>query len=362
MSYILVEGGNVQIGDVSAERIDLTKINREDIVKKLNRTLLVVNLRFQRKYGAPLWNPELFKSKKFLSGSAYHFFNKAIPTKDFVSVKRTVGDVDTQVDKFQEKSIEEFLNSITGEKFAAATFVGFKKSAGQFITLWSFDAPKVNIQIDLELVDFVNGSPTDWSNFSHSSAWEDMTAGVKGVFQKYIIRALTTKSLRDVIILKGKKEVPTKVTTTDLAFSVGQGLRQKLEPVMDGNTHRKHDGMFVYKEITTAKSSYTTDLKIMFEILFGVTPSKVELEMFGSYVGCLTLAKKYFSKAELLNLQRGFVFTLWGPSAQGLYRGDPTSDQEEKQVAYKKMLDFLDLNTTNETEVMRVAFYKKYPT
>lgn len=134
----LVCGGNVQIGDVSAERIDLSKLNRASIVHKLTQTLKVVNLGFQKKYGLPLWNKEVFDSREFLSGSAFHFFDKAIPTPEFTKYKNTVGDVDTQVDKAQEKNLGEFLDSITGKTYGYVTFVGYKKSAGQYITLWAF--------------------------------------------------------------------------------------------------------------------------------------------------------------------------------------------------------------------------------
>lgn len=355
------EGGNVQIGDVSAERIDLSKIDRNFIVTRINRTLQMVNLQFQKKYGLPLWNKQLFDSKKFLSGSAFHFFNKAISTPEFVKYKNTVGDIDTQVDKAQETNIKEFLDSIVGQKFGYVSLVGYKTSAGQYITLWAFDQPKINIQIDLELVDFNEGSPTEWSQFSHSSDWNDMKEGIKGVFQKYLLRAMTTKTLREIIILKGKRETPTKVTSTDLAFSVGQGLRQKIEPVMDGDSHRVIDGLPVYKEIATKNSTYINDLGIMFEVLFGVKPSKLELELFGSFVGGLQLIKKHFSTSEQQKVIEGFAFTLWGPAAQGLYRNDPALDMKEKNAAFMKMIDTFGIQyNMDKVDAMRVDYYEKY--
>lgn len=355
------EGGNVQIGEYEAERIDLNKIDRNSIVTRINRTLQMVNLQFQKKYGLPLWNKELFASKKFLSGSAFHFFNKAIATPEFVKYKNTVGDIDTQVDKAQESNIKEFLDSITGQKFGYVTFIGYKSSAGQFITLWQFSQPKINVQIDLELVDFAEGKPTEWSQFSHSSDWADMKEGIKGVFQKYLLRAMTTKTLRDIIILKGKKETPTKVTSTDLAFSVGQGLRVKIAPVMDDGKHRTIDGLQVYKEIPTKESTYINDLKVMFEVLFGVQPSTLELELFGSYVGGLQLIKKHFSVAEQKKVVDGFAFTLWGPGGQGLYRGNPELDQKEKMAAFMKMIDTLGVGyDENKIDKMRVEYYEKY--
>lgn len=357
----LTEGGNVQIGDVSAERIDLNKIDRTSITTRLTRVLQAINLLFKKKHGLPLWNEDLFKSKKFLSGSAYHFFDKAIPTKEFVQYKSTVGDLDTQVDKAQEKNIEEFLDGLKGYRSGYVSFVGYKKSAGQFITLWAFSQPKINIQIDLELVDFNEGKPTDWSQFSHSSDWKDIKEGIKGVFHKYLMRAFTTKTLRDIIILKGKKEVPTKTTSTDLAFSVQQGLRVKIEPVIEDGKHKTIDGLQVYKEIPTKSSTYINDLGIMFEILFGEKPSKVDLEMFNSFVGGLHLAKKYLSSAEQSKLILGFAFTLFGPGAQGLYRGNPELDQKEKMAAFGKMIDTLGASYDKHLiDKMRVDYYQSY--
>ena len=357
----IIEGGNVQIGDVSAERIDLSKINRDFIVTRINRTLQMVNLQFQKKYGLPLWNKELFASKKFLSGSAFHFFDKAIPTPEFKQYKNTVGDIDTQVDKAQEKNIKEFLDSIVGQKFAYVTFIGYKSSAGQFISLWQFNQPKINIQIDLELVDFNNGKPTEWSQFSHSSDWKDMKEGIKGVFQKYLLRALTTKTLRKIIILKGKKEVPTETMSTDLAFSVTQGLRTKIEPVIENGKHKEINGLQVYKEIPTKSSTYINDLQVMFEILFGVKPDKTQLEMFGSFIGGLHLAKKYFKKAEQSTVVLGFAYTLWAPGAQGLYRGKAELDQREKMAAFMKMIDILGVSYDKKTiDDMRVKYYENY--
>ena len=362
----IAEGGNVTIatpkGEVSAERIDLEKIDRDSIAIKLKRALQVINAGFSRKYGVPLWGGDLFKSNAFLSGSSLHFFNTEIPSNVFVQYKRHLGDIDTQVDRAQEQNIKEFLNSIVGQKFGYITFVGFKTSAGQFITLWSFDKPQINVQIDLELVDFADGKPTQWSQFSHSSAWSDMKEGIKGVFQKYLMRALTTKTLREITVLKGKSQTPVKTLSTDLAFSVGQGLRQKLEPVLDETgKHVKIAGLLAYREIPTKSSTYINDLNIMFEILFGVVPTGVDLELFGSFVGGLQLVKKHFSTTEQRKVIEGFAHTLWGPGAQGLYRGNPEQDQSEKMTAFLKMTSVLGSDyDTIAIDKMRVAYYEKY--
>jgi len=360
--FILNEGGNVMIGDKGADRIDLSKINRDTIVPKIEKTLDIVNNTFKKKYGLPLWSGELFKSKKYLSGSAFHFFNRAIPTPEFTKYKNTVGDIDTQVDKMEEKNIETFLKSITGHKFGEAELIGFKKSAGQFITLWHFLSMDINIQIDMELVDFEHGKPTQWSMFSHSSAWNDIASGIKGVFHKYLIRAFSSKTLRDIIILKGKKEVPTKTKATDLAFSVTAGLRIKITPALDAvGKHMMMDGLHVYREIPTNQSNYVTDLAVMFEMLFDRTPSKHDIEMFDSFVGGAELVKKYFNHSDQVRLIGSFAYTLWGKGAQGIYRGDAEKDNVEKMIAFLKLTDTIGVSYDKHSiDTMRAEYYKSY--
>lgn len=358
----IIEGGNVMIGDKGADRIDLSKINRDSIVPKIEKTLEIVNGAFKKKYGLPLWSGELFKSKKYLSGSAFHFFNRAISTPEFTKYKNTVGDVDTQVDKMEEKNIEAFLKSSTGHRFGDAHLIGFKKSAGQFITLWHFIDFDINIQIDIELVDFAHGKPTQWSMFSHSSSWSDITSGIKGVFHKYLVRAFSSKTLRDIIILKGKKQVPTKTKATDLAFSVTAGLRIKIAPALDAvGKHILQDGLHVYREIATNQSSHVTDLAVMFEMLFDRVPSKHDLDLFDSFTGGAELVKKYFTHSDQTKLIGAFAHTLWAKGAQGLYRGDAEKDNVEKMAAFLKLTDTVGVDYDHHAiDTMRAEYYKSY--
>jgi hypothetical protein len=359
--YIL-EGGNLMLGDQGADRIDLTKINRDSVTVQIDRTLDAINKAYKKKYGLPLWSGELFKSKEFLSGSAFHFFNRAIPTAEFTKYKNTVGDVDTQVDKIQDENLGEFLKAITGKTFGDASLIGFKKSAGQYITLWAFPEFGINIQVDMELVDFAYGKPTAWSMFSHSSAWNDITAGIKGVFHKYIMRAASAKTLRDIIILKGKKETPTKIKASDLAFSVQHGLRTKIAPVLDGvGKHIMQDGLYVYREIPTSESTYITDLKVIFKLLFERMPSAADMKMMDSFIGAAELIKKYIAPAEQTRLINAFANILFDKGAQGLYRGDAERDNAEKMAAFLKLTEIIGAPYDRAAiDDMRAEYYKGY--
>jgi len=360
---IILEGGNVQIGDQEAERIDLGQFDRDEIVPIFKEALIAIDAGFKKMFRKPLWNPKLLASNKFLSGSSIHFFNlKGIPTQEFVKHKQTVGDIDTQVDKNFTAEAEQFLSEVQGHALGPATLIGYKKSVEQIITLWSFNHPPMNVQIDLEFVDYdqKTNAPTEWSAFSHSSDWGDITAGIKGVFHKYLLRALSTPSLRDVVVLSGKKETPKKVKTTDLAFAVTRGLRYKLSPVMDGDQQRILDGLPVYKEIPTSASTYETNLVAMCKIFFGEEFDPADVEKYWSFVGGIDLVKKYFNPEQQAGVILGFAHTLWGPGGQELYRGEPEKDNADKTAAFDMMVKTLGVPYDKATiDSMHKQYYQK---
>jgi hypothetical protein len=359
--YLLLEGGNVQIDGTEAERIDLTKHERKVVVAKVDAGLAAINKAFQKQMGKPIWNAELFASKAFLSGSAFHFFNGKIDDKTFTKVKSSVGDIDTQVDKELDAQLKEFLTQNKGKTFGPFTLVGFKTSAGQHISLWHLDEPSINIQVDLEMVDFnEKGHPTEWSNFSHSSAWEDMTKGVKGVAHKYLLRALEAPSVKDVVIkAKTARGTDKVVKSSTHAFSVTHGRRQKLKPVMDENGKQVMvDKMPAYHEMSTSESKGTTSLVEIFTAYFGHAPTAAEVKKMGSFTGLIDLIKANLDKIDWQKITDGFGNTLWGGGAQGLYRGDPDKDREEKDSMFKVLLK--DLGTKDTFANQREAFYKAY--
>jgi hypothetical protein len=357
---IIVEGGNVQIGPHSAERINLKKIPRNQIVPVIDNLLHSVNSAFQSKFKSPLWAPQLLQKKEFLSGSAFHFLNPGIPDEKFVKHKPSVGDIDTMVDEKKREQVELFLNTITNKKVGPATLLGFKPNPGgdQFITLWEFSEPPIKIQIDLELVPYDELGPTTWSKFSHSSDWADLEAGVKGVFHKYLLRAFTTNTLKDRLVQMKTKLKPVK--STDIAFAVTGGMRQKYKPVLDGGKQKVVDGLPVYTEVPAKDSTYINSAEGMFELIFGKPPVGGEEKLLGSFMGGLQLANKYLDAAHKKLLLDGFVNTLYGQTAQELYKGDPESDKAEKEVALNTMLKALGMKADASINQMKNAFYGSY--
>lgn len=366
---MLLEGGNLRLpsGD-EAGQIDLKVHDRKFIVPVLNNLLYSINNAYQASAGSPLWLPELLKSRKFLSGSSLHFFDTNISDEEFVRVKPLVGDIDTQVDRESVESLTNWLNSIKGKTIGPAKFLGFEQGNEQYSSLWQFTNPPIKVQIDLEFVEYEKGEPTSWSQFSHSSSWDDLSAGIKGVFHKYLMRAFTTNTLRQRYIMTKTGKIQAKpVTSTDIAFAVssgkGGGMRQKYEPVLDQSGEQMtKDGIPVFKEIPTDQSTYVNDLESMFEMIFGKTPRGDDAKKLWSFTGGVSLANKYLEDDAKEKLANGFILTLFGPAAQGLYRGNPERDKREKQIALDYLMNNLGISDSLSREAEQAAdnYYSKY--
>jgi len=371
VKILLKEGGNLELpGGHRAQHIDLRVHDRSYIVPILKKLMTAINTAYQKQYKVPLWSPELLQSGKFLSGSSLHFFDTNIPDEEFAKVKPKVGDIDTQVDRDKAADLDTFLQGIKGRKIGPAVFLGYERGNEQFSSLWELSEPPLKIQIDLEFVHYEGGEPTDWSAFSHSSAWEDIQSGIKGVFHKYIIQSFASLTKTDFLLRKmvgrGKSRVEQDVSTTDnmVSFAVsskeGGGLRQKFEPVLDdaGKPLIK-DGLQVLKARPT--EGYDQSLSSIFANLFGkkLTPENFKRmsKKFWSFTGLLDVMNELLDDSEKNIVVENFIKKLFGPGAQGLYKNDPERDIAEKSVALKKMIDVLGVSAPADLD-QQIDTYK----
>jgi hypothetical protein len=368
----LMEGGNLRLpsGD-EAGQIDLKVHDRKFIVPVLNNVLSNINNSFSKSSGTSLWLPELLQNRKFLSGSSLHFFDTDIPDEEFVRVKPLIGDIDTQVDKDLRDQLTGWLDSAKGKAIGPATLLGYEVGNEQYSSLWQLTNPPIKVQIDLEFVDYDKGEPTSWSQFSHSSSWDDLGAGIKGVFHKYLMRAFTTNTLKQRYIMTKTGKIQAKpVTSTDIAFAVssgkGGGMRQKYEPVMDTDNGQQleKDGIPVFKEIPVDQSKYVNEIDSMFEMIFGRPPKGDDARKLWSFTGGVDLANKYLDDNAKDKLANGFILTLFGPQGQGLYRGNPERDKKEKMIALDYLMKNLGVpdSIIKDAEVQADNYYSKYKT
>jgi len=372
---ILNEGGNLELpGGERAQDIDLKVTNRSYIVPILDDLLSSINKSFSQKYKKPLWNPKLIQSKEFLSGSSLHFFNvKGIPDETFIEKKPKVGDIDTQVNVDYTDEVQEFLKSMQNQKIGPAKLLGFKSGNEQFSSLWELTEPPIKVQIDLEFVKYDQDEPTAWSKFSHSSSWEDLNAGIKGVFHKFLIQALTSLTKQEFLLRKmvgrGKARTEQDVPATDnmLSFAVsskeGGGLRDKYEPVLDDSGKPLvKDGL----PVMTARpaADYNQDLGSIFNKLFGdridAKQAKALESKFWSFVGILEIMNSSLNDKEKKDVLDYFVNKMFGPAAQGLYKNDPDRDEKEKSAALNKILDVLKIPAPSNIEELKKNYRASY--
>jgi hypothetical protein len=372
---VLYEGGNLSVGQHQAQHLDLKVTKRDFMVPILNNLLKAIDLAYYKQYNEPLWGNKLLSTGKFLSGSSLHFFNvQGISDEVFVKSKPTVGDIDTMVDKNKEENLKQFLLNSNEQKIGPATLLGFQRGNEQFSALWELDNPPVKIQIDFEFVEFVNGLPTDWARFSHSSAWEDLGMGIKGVFHKFLIRALTSLTAKTFLLKKStgkgslKKEKYEPTTDNLFSFSVsskeGGGLRAKYEPVIDPSTNKieVRDGLPVMTAAPT--SGYEQNIKTIFSKILGHKLNDEQISAieknFWSYTGLLQAMSKMLSPEEKQKVVDGFLKITIGPGSQGLYKNNPDKDIKEKMVAIDTMLKSFNMSKPSYFDQMLSQYRQSY--
>lgn len=368
------EGGNLAIGQDQADQINLQVTNRGFIVPILNNLLSAINNAFARQYKTPLWSPELLKKQTFLSGSSLHFFNvKGISDEEFIAKKPKVGDIDTMVAREAEPNLEAFLTTNKGKVFGPATLIGFQRGNEQFSSLWALQDPPIKVQIDLEFVAQDVSGPTDWARFSHSSSWEDLQAGIKGVFHKFLIQSFSVLSQKEFLLRKavgrGKARAEQDVPTTDnmVSFAVsskeGGGLRAKYEPVLDPQgVPVVINGLQVMKALPP--SGYEQDIDKIFLAMFGdrVNPKQIKQlsTKFWSFTGLLDVMNSILSPEEKQSVVNSFIEKTFGKGAQGLYRGDPNRDAAEKTAALDTLFAKLQIPKPANLEQMKQEYMSSY--
>ena len=345
----MLEGGNAEIEGHSSDSINLITHNRDHITKDIFASLKDISSEFKNFFGVPLWSKDLLDSRKFMSGSTIHFFNKDIPSKEFVGKKNRVGDIDVMVDENFKAHLIDFLNKSKNKTMGEMTLLAHKASAGTQISIWHLPKYNINVQVDFELVDYDNSEPTEWSKFSRSSDWGDMSSGIKGAMHKLLMRALMSKDRVDMVIRMKTKD--KEETSTEYALSPS-GLRQRYL-----HTGETKNGKGVYTE---TKGEFNKNLSEIIKHVFGVEPKEEDIRKFWNFGGMIELIKKHFNPEDQNKTVNGFLRLLFGSDAQGLYRGDPHRDMEEKMTAVDYM-DSKGLKIDRELlSSLQKEFYSKY--
>lgn len=374
----LEEGGNLTVNGKSATKLHVANMDNEefgDFKEDFISFLLSVSDIYMEKTGYPIWNREdlLFEGKVF-SGSTRAFFQK---DRDiFANKKPKVGDFDVQVPEDIFDTFHDFvLNDLPNMEIGDFVIHGCSQSPGQDHCLVRANKfyPEVGadyIQIDWEYVPFKNNIPTDFATFAHYSSWEDIENDVKGVFMKYLMRALvsTIDERENVTIVSAKTGKPLASANKStlkhfMGFSVDKGIRTKFIPYLDENGNPLIvDGQEYWVEQPAKESKYTQDVGAMYQLIFNEPATEKDKNDLHSFVRTLNNLMKKFDTERVTKIFFMFSKLLWGPGAQGISAFDPKEDEEVKTSAYNQFLKaFPELKQySSEIEEMKEKYYNSY--
>jgi len=434
----LVEGGNLEIDNpnfdpnqpesptnarvIQAQEIQLapTEISdevqdRTHMVGVLKNLFMDINKTFTVIYKTPLFNPAILDKeiKDFMAGSSQHFFDLLRPNpnfdpkqpesennpkmiglsdEEFKKYKPKVGDIDIQCNQDLKEQLLEFLTNHINVPIGNETLLGAPSSGNeQYNTLWQLADPPIKLQIDFEYGKYspITQKPDEWTKFSHSSSWEDIQQNIKGVFHKYIYRALAKAAPEAKYIAKltglGKKRAiglfggsdgkeqftdvsnpPAPFIDANFSFSVaskgGGGVRAKYKPVEPGSgIPTEINGLPVMHELKSGDSEYEQDLNKQFVLFFGKVPQGNDRSLQNSFLGTLELMNKYLDDNGKRNAASDFFDIVFEPGSQMLTKGDPQRDYATKFAAIDKMLAVLGLEDMKQTaETMARAYEQDY--
>ena len=318
----LVEGGNARgtnkkTGkDTLAQKIPIKEIGRSNFIKKFVALFMELNKRYKNKYKEPLWkDTSILKNGIVFNGSTSFIMNPKIHDDEVIPYKPTAGDIDIMIPSEKAEKLWYLLDELEGETVMKdVVYKGCNRLTPSAITDQINSVFEVKFgdivtqsQIDFELATFdKQGTPDEFSRFSHSSALTDAQKGFKGFSHKVLLRALaggasrredviviTPKSTYEKYTIKKTKGVP--VVPNFLKFSVSRGLRYAYEKQLtpDGDEWIL-DGKKVYKEIPSKTATYETAVINIYKIMFGDVDDK-DLHLMWSFTGILELMKKHFN-------------------------------------------------------------------
>ena len=367
----IIEGGNVTtVSGVSAEKIDLSKVNRTAFVDDVTKAFLKLNKFFEQQVGTPLWgNFQDVLNGEVLNGSSRALFQtEKYSDEQYIEFKPIVGDIDIMVPEEHREPLFNVLAALENKVLFSGNGVKIiyignnKQRAGddtQFNTVFEFNSSDyvVNFQVDFEMAEFdETGSATEFSKFSHSSHWDDISNNIKSVHHKYLLKNLariaeplnvsvatpaSAKKFKQTGEVE-KLRISTsarELNPSNLKFSVDRGVRTAYTPLKINDTVVQIDGKEVWEKMDTKDSVYEKSLTAIYELFFKVSENQ-DLNSFGSFKGLLGLMKKHLSSEEVNGVFNSYIKQdMFGFAAQGLEKNNPKEDAKIKWAGINAFIE-----------------------
>lgn len=252
-----------------------------------------------------LYGNDGLKSNAIFAGSTRTFMNTSVGDNEFLRFKPSVGDLDIFVP--QEKI--SLLNCIIDDTELANTEIIGKVRSGLNISMLVRSPRSGVYQIDFIPAKFVNGRPSEWDRFSHSSAWIDVVHGFKGSIHKIALSSIAAipEMFGFEVNMKGEK---IKYGALDrYSFSVVSGHREKYLQVAPNH----------YRAIKKATdTTCMQDLDGIFHKFFGTVPTLAELRKFYTFMGLCELVKEKLPERDIQKFVSGVTDRLYGSKSRTL--------------------------------------------
>jgi hypothetical protein len=384
-------GGNVQIiknnNIIKAEKIPIKDIGLRKFQNDFKEMFKKLNKLFYNKYKKYLWENEEILNNGFVFNGSTSFLmdiSNLDKEEELKKLKPFAGDIDITVPQEYKKELFDLLKDLEDKWITnKIQYLGNNKTESsigeQINSLFKYCYKKdicVNSQVDFEFVKYEDNIPGEFEKFGHSSTLTDLREGIKAVFHKYLLRSISyalSKFNDNVIFVSSsancdnweKKISKSKKERHLIKFSITKGLRFAYEPLICDGKQVEKDGKLVYRELKTDESIYNTNIKDIFEILFGVKPSKNEEVDFWSFVGLVKLIKKYLNKKQQKDVLNRFLELLWDCKenkniAQELERDNTELDYQIKNAAVSYLIKQLKLAIPKEWENKMKCYYDNY--
>lgn len=378
-------GGNVTIErngkTYKAQKINLVNVGVNNFRAIIRNNLVEINKLFRAKFGHFIWSPDLIESGEIFNGSTSYIMSKSYEPDEITKYKTFAGDVDVTVPEEFKEHLYDTLKGLEGlyvtsrDRYLGNNKCKRKSIGNQLNCIFELDFgdTKHLCQVDFEFVPYEDGKPTQWAMFSHNSDFRDTKLGIKAVHHKYLIRALVgSMSYRpDVAIATASSQIGNVKLSTSvrdrearmLKFSVGRGIREAYEPILDENGHILYiDGKYIYKMTNSKTADYTTDIKEMVKLIFALdVADEIDADNFRYFDGVIDLLQKYASEEQINHLHDRYIHLLWKPTdgrGQELESGDPELDMYVKISGYQHFVKKLRL-TDRSSEYLEL-YYSSY--
>ena len=331
-----IMGGNVKINEFRAEPLDLTVYPREEYQRDIRQFVWYMNYYIESRLKVVLVDD---KNLPYIySGSAVHLMNPDISTEELLKYKPKFGDIDIFFPKEYKSEVLKFIEDspYTGNFRHLGT-----KNGSTISCLYRHSLTEKVHQIDFTPVDFVDGKPSELAVLSHMSDWNDTKNGIKGIFHKKAIGALTA-----AYGTYGTEEVKEELHygfLPDYSFCVDRGLRQRYVFM-----RKAKDGTEIYRKAKPMEFPYISNLYDILDTLLGRSPNKYYclrnftrneyyclrnftrneyycLRNFTSFLGILELIDKSFTTEQQFRI----LDKLTGSIYDKLNR--PTDDDDEEK-------------------------------